>query len=62
MAYYDLSEILNCLQDYSKQGIKYVEISELEAIDADTTASLLINGINDDNDIEEFIDSIDIPS
>lgn len=65
MAYYKLSEILECLNDYANEGIQYVEIEELEpdelSDDPDIT-SLCIDGIVDDTEsIKEIIDCVTLP-
>lgn len=62
MAYYNLSEIIDCLQDYAKQGIKFVEISELAPDSECDSSTLFLNGIVDDSEtIEEQIDSVSYP-
>lgn len=60
MAYYKLSEVLGCIQDYSKQGFKYLEISEIGE-DGSAPDTLCISAINEAESVDDQIDAIEYP-
>lgn len=60
MAYYKLSDVLECIQDYSKLGFKFLEISEVDGDDSDLQ-SLSISGISKDESVDDQIDAIEYP-
>lgn len=61
MAYYKISEILDCLQDMKRDGFEYVEISELEP-EEEFLSALCLDAVEDSNSSEgEQIDSVTLP-
>ena len=60
MANYKLSEVLECLQDYSNQGFEFVEIRELADNDSEPD-TLFVSAINKDETVEEIIDAVELP-
>ena len=60
MASYKLSEVLECLQDYSNQGFEFVNISEVGDDDSEPD-TLFVSAINKDETIEEVIDAVELP-
>lgn len=63
MAYYKVSELLDCLNDYASQDIEFVELSILDAPDddeEDCSNTLYVSGIiNEIESIDEMIDSVE---
>ena len=61
MATYNLNELINFLKSFQQDGIRYVDISEIEP-DEDCGFSLLVETIVDDSDIptEDSFDSCEV--
>ena len=61
MAAYNLKELIDFLKDFQRDGIRYVDISEIEP-DEDCGYSLNVGSIVDDSDIpsEDIIDSCEV--
>lgn len=64
MATYNLSELINFLKDFQRDGIRYVDISETDPDEGEEgyECSLCVETIVDDSDIgtEDFFDSCDV--
>ncbi len=61
MAYYKISDLLNCLNDYASQDIEFVELSILDEPDDDEDCSntLYMSGIIDEvESIDDMIDPV----
>ena len=62
MAAYNLNELIDFLKDFQRDGIRYVDISEITPDEDDCVFSLNVSSIVDDSDIpsEGFFDSCDV--
>lgn len=60
MAYYKLSDVFECIQDYAKQGFEYLEIFEI-GDEGSAPDTLCISAINEDEAVDDQINAVENP-